>query len=381
MIEVTDKTRCCGCSACANICPVRCITMTADSEGFRYPSADPHACISCGRCDEVCPMNSHVSSQDRTAYAVRVPRYEAESSSGGVFPALAEQVLMEGGAVYGAAFDEEMRLRHIRVKDFAGLQFLRGSKYVQSNIEDAYMLAHEDLSCGRKVLFSGTPCQIAGLHKFLGRNYPGLITVDLACHGVPSPKVWDRYVKEKGPGLVNVIFRDKSFGWRRYHLAYVYKDRTDKIRYDRDPYMQLFLQNLSIRPSCYDCAFRNGGNSSDITLGDFWAVAESVPEMNDGRGVSVVVANTQKGEEIIKGFNTADFLVRNVRYEDAVKSNGGFFTTFDVPVRRSEFFKGLDAVEYMNKYISGFVSTKSCLRDIYERLHKILASIKRRIFS
>ena len=221
MIEVTDKSMCCGCSACAGVCPVQCITMTADSEGFKYPIADPNICVSCGKCEQVCPMTSVETASEKKAYAVRVTQYEQDSSSGGVFSALAEKVLCEGGVVFGAAFDDGLRLQHIKVDDSSMLGHLRGSKYVQSDVGDIYRQVKDELSEGRKVLFSGTPCQVAGLHNFLGKDYPELFTVDLACHGVPSPKVWDRYVREKGDGLLGVKFRDKSDGWRKYNIAYI----------------------------------------------------------------------------------------------------------------------------------------------------------------
>lgn len=377
MIEVTDKSMCCGCSACAGVCPVQCITMTADSEGFKYPIADPNICVSCGKCEQVCPMTSVETASEKKAYAVRVTQYEQDSSSGGVFSALAEKVLCEGGVVFGAAFDDGLRLQHIKVDDSSMLGHLRGSKYVQSDVGDIYRQVKDELSEGRKVLFSGTPCQVAGLHNFLGKDYPELFTVDLACHGVPSPKVWDRYVREKGDGLLGVKFRDKSDGWRKYNIAYIYKDRTERIRFDKDPYMLLFLQNISLRPSCYDCAFRNGANYSDVTLADFWSVADAVPQMNDGMGVSAVIVNTLKGKTQIDGFSHRV----EVKYEEAVKSNGGFFSTFEIPTGRKDFFEGLDAAIELKKYIRRFIKTKSTVREAYERLHTLLATIKRRILS
>lgn len=377
MIEVTDKSRCCGCTACAGVCPVQCISMNADSEGFKYPIADTNICISCGKCEQVCPMTTSMQDSQKLAYAVRVQQYESESSSGGVFSALAERILSDGGVVFGAAFDEKLKLRHLKVNDRSVLGQLRGSKYVQSDILGVYQQVQDELSDGNRVLFSGTPCQIAGLKNFLDKDYPELFTVDLACHGVPSPEVWSRYLREKGEDLIYVNFRDKSSGWRKYQIAYTYKDRIEKVRFDRDPYMQLFLQNISLRPSCYDCAFRNGGNCSDVTLGDFWAISDVCPQMNDGRGVSAVIVNTPKGMSFINELPQAT----EVKYEDAVKSNGGFFTTFEVPVTRNDFFGGLDSAADLSKYIRRFVKTKSLLREVYERLHTVLASIKRRILS
>ena len=356
---------------------MQCISMTADSEGFKYPLADPNVCISCGKCEQVCPMGESKTDYQKVAYAVRVPQYESVSSSGGVFSALAERTISDGGVVFGAAFDENLKLHHIKVNNPAMLGHLRGSKYVQSDMTGVYQQVKDELSDGRKVLFSGTPCQVAGLKKFLNKDYPELYTIDLACHGVPSPEVWSRYIREKGDNLIYVNFRDKSTGWRKYQIAYTYKNRIEKVRFDKDPYMQLFLQNISLRPSCYDCSFRNGGNCSDITLGDFWSIADACPELNDGKGVSVVIVNTPKGQALINGLPQP----MEVKYEDAVKSNGGFFTTFEIPAVRNDFFGGLGSATDLKKHIRRFVKTKSLVREVYERLHNVLASIKRRILS
>ena len=242
---------------------------------------------------------------------------------------------------------------------------------------DVFRQVRDELSDGKKVMFSGTPCQVAGLKSFLGKGYSGLFTADLACHGVPSPKVWENYVKEKCDGLLGVNFRDKSDGWRKYNVAYIYEDRTERVRFDKDPYMLLFLQNVSLRPSCYDCTFRNGGNCSDVTMADFWSVADAVPEMNDQKGVSAVIVNTAKGKESVNELTVA----AEVKYEDAIKANGGFFSTFEVPAARAEFFLGLDKADDLEKYIKRFIKKKSAVREAYERLHTVLAKIKRRILS
>ena len=214
MINVTDSSKCCGCSACVNTCPVKCIVMHRDGEGFDYPVADVSSCISCGKCDDVCPMVSPVASSVMNANALRILEYESESSSGGVFPALASLVLEQGGVVVGAAFDSKLHLKHTIVNDKEGLARLRGSKYVQSEIGETYAQTRDLLDLGVNVLFSGTPCQIAGLLKYLNKPYDNLLTVDLACHGVPSPGVWEKYVRDSG--MTGVRFRDKSDSWKRY---------------------------------------------------------------------------------------------------------------------------------------------------------------------
>ena len=354
--------------------------MKADAEGFLYPSADADACISCGMCDRPCPAPSEIDPQNRKSYAVRFTEYEPVSSSGGVFSAVASQILAAGGVVFGAAYDSELGVEHVAVKDAADLGRIRGSKYVQSRIGNACEQVKEALEDGVKVLFSGTPCQVAGLLDYLEKDYDNLLTVDFACHGVPSPEVWARYVTEAGEGLMNVNFRDKTSGWRKYDVAYIYKDRTVRIRHDKDPYMMLYLQNVNMRPSCYDCEFRCGGNRSDLTLSDFWAVSKVLPKMDDGRGVSAVISNTAKGSAALESMKcVAGIEMTEIRSEDALNGNGGFTGRIQVPSGRDAFFAGLDDAGDIRKHISMYVEKKSCIKDMYDRLHSFLAHVKRSI--
>ena len=199
MIEIKDKKDCCGCSACVQRCPKQCITLKEDNEGFLYPIVDKKTCIDCGLCEKVCPiLHQGEPQKPLKVYAAKNLNEEIrrQSSSGGIFTLLAEQVIQEGGVVFGARFDENWEVKHDYTETIEGLAVFRGSKYVQSRIEDNYKKAEEFLKQGRKVLFSGTPCQIAGLKRFLRKEYEELLTVDFVCHGVPSPGVWRKYLKE-----------------------------------------------------------------------------------------------------------------------------------------------------------------------------------------
>ena len=297
---------CTGCSACANSCPKNCIRMEADAEGFLYPRTDETACISCNRCTEVCPVlaeSQGAVSAEPKAYAAhnRDAAVVESSSSGGVFTALARSVLEEGGIVFGAAFQKDFTVAHCPVESAENLFVLQGSKYSQSNVGSCYNQARENLKSGRKVLFSGTPCQIAALRSVLGRDYPNLLCVDIICHSVPSPKVWQTYLRnteeQTGKKVVRANFRDKRDGWKNYYLCTHMNDGREALRQGNDNYyMKAFIQGLSTRPSCYDCKFKGQNHIGDITLGDFWGVESLCPEAFYEKGTSLVLIQNEKGQ-------------------------------------------------------------------------------------
>jgi len=317
MISITRKQDCCGCMACAQKCPAHCIQMKPDAEGFWYPHVDARRCLQCGACEQVCPLRTRQPSADLSpcAYGARSRQEElrARSSSGGVFGTLAQEILDEGGIVYGAAFDGEFSLRHVEIQKEADLPLLWGSKYLQSRTGNAYSLVKSRLDGGKTVLFSGTACQIAGLNRFLGRPYPNLITVDVLCHGVPSPGVWKKYLAyraaEAGAAPVSVNFRGKHDGWRNFCLEIQFSDGTVFRQSMReDLYMQLFLENLTLRPSCHQCAFKSLDRPSDLTIGDFWGVENFLPKMDDDRGASLIFVHTKKGQALLDAVQSSLFL-------------------------------------------------------------------------
>lgn len=331
MIKILQKKDCCGCGSCVQKCPKQCILLTEDNEGFLYPKIDESSCIDCGLCEKVCPiLYKREEKKPLNVYAAKNINEEIrrQSSSGGVFTLLAEKVIFEGGFVFGARFDEKWEVKHDCTDTIEGLAPFRGSKYVQSRIEDNYKKAEELLKQGRKVLFSGTPCQIAGLKSFLRKEYENLLTVDFVCHGVPSPGVWRQYLKnivtqmcENNMGtddlslkretcVKNISFRDKRSGWKKYSFVLTLSEtfKSGKIKtislcevYLKNTFMKGFLADLYLRPSCYACIAKCGKSESDITIGDFWGIQRYYPDFDDDKGVSLVLCNTIKGNRYLNG--------------------------------------------------------------------------------
>ena len=309
MITLKDKKDCAGCGACGAVCPKKCITMERDSLGFVYPAVDEAACVACGACERVCPV-LHPEEEQPAPLAVKALRardeaLRAESSSGGVFTLLAREILREGGAVYGAAFDGELRVRHIRAEDEAGLAPLRGSKMIQSAAWEVYPEIRAVLKEGRKVLFTGTPCQVYGLKKYLGGDPEGLVTADLICHGVGSEEVFRRYLadqaREAGSPVKAVSFRCKQTGWRNYAVRLTLASGAVKLKpHAEDGFMRVYLRNYALRPSCYACRFKGNRRLSDLTLADAWGAERYAKELDDDRGLSAVVCRTQKGAELLR---------------------------------------------------------------------------------
>lgn len=308
MISITDKKSCCGCGACAQACGLNCITMVADAEGFLYPSVDLERCVECGACEKACPvLHPEEKPEEITVFAARCSEEEIRkaSSSGGVFSLLAEAVMAEGGAVFGAAFDGDFLVAHKMARNRQELGALMGSKYLQSRIGDTYLQAEALLKSGTPVLYTGTGCQIAGLKTYLKKEYDNLYTVEVLCHGVPSPRIWQKYLqwqKEKHQGqILAASFRDKSSGWRQYSLRL---DFDNGCQYSKpnaeEPYTKLFLSEICLRPSCHDCKFRESRSGADLTIGDAWGIEKWMPEMDDDKGTSIVIVNTPKGQALLE---------------------------------------------------------------------------------
>lgn len=377
MITIRDKKDCCGCHACASICAKHCITMQPDEEGFLYPIVNKDACTDCGLCEKICPViNQRESRKPLKVYAAKNKDEEIrrQSSSGGIFTLLAEKVINEGGVVFGARFDEEWNVVHSWTDTIEGIASFRGSKYVQSTIGDTYCEAREFLKQGRKVLYSGTPCQIAGLKKFLLKDYDNLLTIDVVCHGVPSPLVWRTYLDETRdqlrakpgvgkkmvpssleelPVITSISFRDKTNGWKKYGflLRYVSSEMDEKsvspfaISKDKELlqpftdniFMKGFLANLYLRPSCYACAARSGKSGSDISIADFWGVQNFYPEFDDDKGVGLILINSGKGYDAYAAVDVKDI---EATYEQGLANNPCVERSVKLTKQRSVFFCG-----------------------------------------
>lgn len=350
MIDIQDKSACCGCGVCVASCPQRCIALREDDEGFRYPRADADRCIQCGVCETVCPLHTpRLAGQPGKAYAAwhRDAAIRAASSSGGVFTALAHQMLRQGGVVFGAAFDGQ-RLLHTAVKTPEELAALRGSKYLPSDALGAYAQAYSLLEEGIPVLFTGTPCQIAAVKALVGPDTPGLVTCEVLCHGVPSEKVYRRYTEHVGDGrtVSKATFRDKSKGWRAYGVVLKFESGTPYWRTHRqDPFMIAYLKNLCLRPSCHACAFAGPRRGADITLGDFWGIARSRPQWDDDRGTSLVLTSSAAGETLLQA--CADELVLHpCDLELALPGNPALTAPAPTNPLREQFLRDVDTMPF-----------------------------------
>lgn len=312
--ELASKSQCTGCTACVSICPRQCICMDVDVEGFAYPKIENDSvCISCGICERVCPvLNKKENSESLTkAYAAfsKNDLLRMESSSGGIFSELSKVVLQSGGIIYGASYNKNYIVEHISIDSIEKLEKLRGAKYSQSNLGESFQTIKNQLNSGEKILFSGTPCQVAGLKAFLEHDYDNLICIDFVCHGVPSPMVWKEYVKyrartdDDSTGLKRINLRNKESGWSKYtySVEFTYSDNKRYLCNNQDdPFMRFFVNDYILRQSCSDCHFKGYDRVSDITLGDFWGIWDVAPEMDDNKGTSLILTHSEKGEQLFK---------------------------------------------------------------------------------
>lgn len=355
--------KCSGCTACFAICPKDAITMQADSEGFKYPVIDKNKCIDCGLCCKVCPLENMYGNfgEDKTSFACRAKdkNFAKQSSSGGVFGILANMYIKEQAVIYGAAFDDNWNVCHIRADKKDELKSLYTSKYVQSDIGNTFRQVKCDLDNGKKVLFAGTPCQVAGLKSYLQKDYLNLLSVDFICHGVPSPLVWQRYIiameKKLNNKITEISFRDKEDGWKNYYFKL--STGNGNVFYEKhgeNIYMKGFLKDLYLRSSCYDCKFKTLHRASDITLADFWGIEKIIPEINVEKGVSLCWSSSEKGKQVL-----ADVLKRTDYYEvklrEAIKHNSSAIKSVEMHKNRDKFFEEVnnsdaDIISLIEKY-------------------------------
>lgn len=348
----TRRHDCVGCHACLDICPAHAVSMVCDREGFLYPTVDEKKCTGCGACLQACQISNHHKLENNIsveAYTCmnRDTEERLASSSGGAFIVLAKYVIEKGGVVFGASFDEKMNLRHTYASDVEGLRQFMGSKYLQSTIGHSYAEVRSFLQKGRLVLFSGTPCQIHGLKLFLGKEYDNLIAVDLACHGVPSPAVFHKYLtdleKAQNSQVVDFNFRSKNTGWKNFS-SFIRFQTDEKLSapHDNCPFMKGFLSNLYLRPSCYRCINKGDNRYSDITMGDYWGVGEHEPEWDDDKGTSVLFVRTEKGNQILEAVHGD--LERKVTDKDYAESrNIAIAAPVSMNPHREDFFRDFES--------------------------------------
>ncbi len=409
MIEIVNKQDCCGCSACAQRCPKQCISLVEDEEeGFLYPKVNKESCLDCGICEDVCPLANGLEPIAPLSFLAAKNRNEEErmrSSSGGMFISLAREVIKERGVVFGVSFNDAWEGVFSSAETMEEVFPMMGSKYFQAKVGNAYQDAERFLKEGRKVLFSGCPCQLAGLHKFLRKEYDNLISVDLICHGVSSPGVWRRYLDETLLGLTHkwqigkntvlssslnsladiteIKFRDKQLsGWEKYSFVIRGKSALEPDGENtvlssgnsyNHPFLKGFSSSLYLRPSCYACRCKKGRSHSDITIGDFWGIGEAMPDFNDDKGVSLVLINTQKGKDL---FNRLDMEVRVSSREDATLANGGFKESIKEHPKRELFFKLYHSEVSLIKAINTCLYVPIHIRALRLLKHRIKGIVK-----
>ena len=336
--KTQNKKDCCACSACIQGCPVQAISFVNDVEGFAYPAIDKDTCINCGLCERICPVSNskYDNSEAPEVYASLLKDVEErkKSTSGGLFYAIAEWVLEKGGVVFGAAMNEHHQVRHITVENNLDLQLLRGSKYVQSAMGDTFLQVKKKLEEGRWCYFTGTGCQVAGLKAFLRKDYSTLITSDIVCHGVPSQWLYDQhisYIEKKYKGtVIEYQFRNNEKGTGgEIFLVDTPKGKIKKVinpTYNLSPYLYSFMYGMTSRWSCYDCKFARIPRQGDITLADYWGVKEFFPDLDNSKGVSLCLTNTEQGKKVWEAVKEkCEFRESNII--NAAKYNGNLIGT------------------------------------------------------
>lgn len=384
----TNKAECTGCGACASICPKKAITMQPDEEGFLYPAVNGDLCVECDLCEKRCPAGKELEVHKMHAFGAqhKDPAVRSASSSGGVFTALARNMLSGGGVVFGAAFDEALHVEHVGAFDETELAGMRGSKYVQSDAADAVAHAASLLERGIPVLFSGTPCQIAGLKARVGKKHEELLlTVDFVCHGVPSPGVFASYIREleekSGKRVTAYTFRDKRKGWADFSAVATFEDGSEHIgQQTTEPFLYGFLQNLYLRPSCTQCTqLRGERHVSDITIADLWGAQIICPDRNDDTGLSLVLVNTVKGRKALEaaGAQLTVFPIQDT--ERLLRVNPSIAHTASAHAKRKAFFAFYKKNGFDSAYVMKLLAGPSKLERIVRRIAHLPKGLLRRV--
>ncbi|HHX79157.1 MAG TPA: 4Fe-4S binding protein [Acholeplasmataceae bacterium] len=342
MLDVAKTSKCNGCHACFSICPVGAISMNSDNNEFLRPIIDYSKCTHCGKCESVCPVlhTPKLPETDPPAFACKNINEEIrlKSSSGGIFTVLAENIIRQGGVVFGARFDKDFSVIHDWTETIEGLGAFRGSKYVQSKIGSKFIDCKKFLEEGRCVLFSGTPCQIGGLKSYLGIEYNLLYTVDIICHGVPSPLLWRKYLvyhtQKAGSSVQNISFRNKDNGWKKFSLSIQFAETCYNMVVNQDPFMKFFSRHLCLRSSCHCCVYKNVRRVSDFTLADFWGIQNISAKFDDDKGVSLLLLHNNKAIEKFD-YVKKNMFIESVPLQLAVQKNPFVCSS----VKPSRFYK------------------------------------------
>lgn len=379
MISIKRKEDCCGCEACLQICPIKCIKYIYDHEGFLYPVIEEKKCVDCGECEKTCPIiNKNDKKIPLAVLAVKNKNKDIQknSSSGGYFSILAEDIIDKGGVVFGAKYNKAFEVVHDYTENKNGIEAFRGSKYVQSRINESYANVKKFLKDDRYVLFSGTPCQIRGLNLYLKKDYEKLYLVDFICHGIPSPKVYKLYIssiqKILDGVMIAINMRDKTKGWIRFSFAVEYLKNGNIIKkqevYNDNVYMKGFLRHLYLRPSCHECLVKAFSSNANLTMGDYWGIENIHPDFYEDDGVSLVYIHDEK---IKISENKYDYIKSDLH--TSVKINKYVYESAKPSKNRNKFFKELNKTP-INKLISKYSNP-----GIYEIVYKMIYDVARKM--
>lgn len=374
-----NKNDCYGCASCVQLCPSGAIAFNEDKEGFSYPEIDQSKCTDCGLCRKACPIYKNVEAPAETypgIYAVwnKDEELRRTSTSGGVFSALSRRIISQDGVVFGAAFSENIKAVHMGIDSQEQLWRLQGSKYTQSLIGNCYREIRELLRVGRKILFSGTPCQVSGLYSYLGKNHENLYTCDCVCHGVPSPGVFELYKAHlerlNNSKIESFNFRNKSKGWKNYNINVGFKNGSNILHdFREDPYMRGFISNMFLRPSCHGCKFASVVRQSDITLADFWGVDKFNPKLDDDQGTSLIMVNSLKGTELLEACQE-ELVIHEASLPAAVRENPSLTGPSKPHKLRSKFFSRMNSSDFAALQDS-FLKPPSQVRLLWNRCLRI----------
>ena len=383
-----NKAECTGCGACVSICPKGAISMQPDEEGFLYPAVDGSRCVECDLCEKRCPAGKAQAEHKAKILGAqnRDEQLRRASSSGGVFTALAGAWLKRGGVVFGAAFDEALRVEHIGAFDETELAGMRGSKYVQSDAADAIAHAAALLGRGIPVLFSGTPCQISGLRARVGEKAGDLLlTVDFVCHGVPSPGVFASYLREleakNGKRVVRYTFRDKRRGWKDFSAVATFEDGTEHVgQQTTEPFLYGFLQNLYLRPSCVQCdTLREGRHPADITIADLWGMREVTAREDDDMGTSLVFLNTKRGRQAFEECRTQLSVFPLEDTQKLLRANPSIARAAQPHPKRAAFFRRFREKGFESAYVMKLLAGPGRLERAAMRIAHLPFGLARRV--
>lgn len=392
-ISILSPEDCCGCRACGDVCPTGAISFNEDSEGFLYPRVDSSICILCGKCTRICPelnLCLNPKASDATAAYAKDSQARQAGSSGGIFGLLAQRFCDEGGFVYGAAFDSNLQLIHVKARNSAEIQPILRSKYIQSNTSGIYHDAISELQKGKKVLFSGTPCQCNAIRNAVGPKLSELLTtVEVICHGVPSQSLFNKSINwlenRRNCRITSFAFRSKypkALHPQAYSFTYIKDGDTRVVNglHYQNPFYFGFQKYITLRPSCYNCKWARPERSADITLGDFWGIEKYCPDLNAKEGVSMAIINSEKGQELIdKIVNGNRLFTKNLPIAVAIENNGCLSSPTPRKPSRDAFFAAL-AKEPFNEVAKRFlVPRRKWIFDIYYGLPAPLRKVVRKI--